>query len=214
MRLLLVFAVLILTQGAQGKAALLKGSGIALSHGGIIPFGPKMDFLSMVVIDISSRGVELDPPDSLSLSRLGYKLEFSDGSEETLGLVFQDGGTVKLLHHSSDEYPVPVDSAGTWSAGEWSQQEELDIDVVFGDEQGPRLKIYITLGSPILSAEGVSGEIKIPDLIATIHVVSSPSQGARDVSTYERNFSSLLDLNSLRKTDNSANLLAKELLGY
>lgn len=217
MRLLLVFAVLILPQGALGKNALLKGSGIASSHGGFIPFGPKTDFLSSVVADISSRGVVLDPDDGKSLARLGYKLEYADGHEETLALVFQDGGKAKLLHHHSDDkYPNPeaFGTAGTWSAGEWSQHDELDIKVEFGKENGPKLKISIVFNDIITSAEGVAGEIRIPDVRATISVVSSPGKDDRDIPTYEWNFQSLLDLNTLRETDNSADQLAKELLGY
>ena len=217
MRLLLVFAVLILPQVSAGKNALLKGRGIASSHGGFIPFGPKTDFLASVVADISSRGVVLDPDDGKSLSRLGYKLEYDDGHEETLALVFQDEGKAKLLHHhSGDKYPNPeaFATAGTWSAEEWSQHDELDIKVEFGKENGPKLKISIVFNDIITSAEGVDGEIRIPDARVTISVVSSPGEGDRDIPTYEWDFQSLLDLNTLRETDNSADQLAKELLGY
>jgi len=219
MRLLLVFAVLIFSQGAWGKNSLLKGTGIASSHGGFIPFGPKTDFISRVVLDVSSRGVDLDPDDGRRLSRLGYKLEYADGHEETLALVFQDGGKAKLLHHHSDDkYPDPkaFSTSGTWSAEEWSQRNELDIKVEFGKENGPKLKIAIVLSDvTTTTVEGVTGEMhKIPDAKATINVVSSPGQGDRDIPTYEWVFSSLLDLNTIRETDNSADQLAKELLGY
>ena len=223
MRLLLVFAVLILSQGAWGKNALLKGTGIASSHGGFLAFGPKTDFISRVVLDVSSRGVDLDSDDGRRLSRLGYKLEYDDGHEETLALVFQDGGEAKLLHHhSADKYPDPkaFGTSGTWSVEERSQRhvldDELDIKVEFGKENGPKLKIFIVLRDITTTlVEGVTGEMhKIPDAKATINVVSSPGQGDRDIPTYEWDFSSLLDLNTLRETDNSADQLAKELLGY
>ena len=206
MKLLLLITVVILPWEAFGRNVLFKGVGTLSSSGGFLAFGPTEEFVARVIIK----------HDREMLTHLGYKLEFDDGREEILSLIFQDTGKVDLVRNTGEGHGS-LEMSGSWSTAGWADDDPdiyeaiESIKAELGDiETGPTLEIFIMLVEMTTPLKEL--DIKIPDAKITIRAVSAPSRDARDVSTYKWDFSSLVDLNSLRDSDSSADQLVKELL--
>lgn len=206
MKLLVLLAIVVLPWEAfGGRTVLFKGVGTLSSSGGFLAFGPTEEFVARVIV-VHNEDM---------LTHLGYKLEFEDGREEIMSLIFQNTGKVDLVRNTGEGHKS-FDISGSWSTAGWFDGPDIydaieSIEAKFGDiETGPTLEISIMLVEMTTPLKEL--DIEIPDAKITIRAVNAPSRDARDLSTHKWDFSVAVDLNSLRDSDSSTEQLAKELL--
>ena len=232
MKLLSIVFLIVLPCSALSKNLLFKGAGSLTSYAGSVADrglwtaeqAVEQKFIAHVVLNFShDGGVEIGNTDGKKLSRFGYKLEFTDGTEEFLALIFHDKDkrTGGLLRLTGDRYPAEnlLNVSVTWYAKSQSVEANSDIDesIIIGVGLGrlgpdqPTLSLGIRLDEYLSKLRNPGDEI--PDMKLTIDTVGVPSAHNQDAPSHEWNFSAVVDLNTLRYTDNSADEMANLLWG-